>query len=1257
MPIVTNSHPARKRDIQGEMLSSMGQNQSFSILDAWQGFKDENILWMGGSKLVDLALNRNQFPPEEGYNVWQDPRLAEFGNDLSFFSNSQSRAETDFIATKIRNSQAADYNSPWYWLGRTAGFVTDPTSLMLFAKATRGAVSSAKVFGTLTTAEEIAKQNLDPARPDEFVPWTIGLGYGVPAIMNGFRTGKMPQSVKNNVKKMDEIFFQPKNLSKAGFEEGKLIDPNKVVPPSSGGAAANPLAPKQLSYNQSKEAEQIFKTYLKKFGEDGPWTPIFRTLQSSSLRAREMITELLDIPLLQNKNMKQGDFKATAPGGSIETNRRILEKDVIVAQKEIENLYLKYLHRLGINAPRTKVGMNFINRLTPGKYSLREFAKEISKARINHGKHDIPEIAEAARVTQDLVYEPFLKMMNAAGVRLEPIEREMFFWESILHSMKRKNQTMREFTSELYGTSTWNIKQIENRLIKLKERLEAVKQNSGVKNYVNRIYIRPVIEKNKELFKEILRNSFIRNKQHGMLTRLNQIVEDLANDFPFVRYERAMTDADRFAFNNPRYARATRAREVWLDDIAQLELMGKNTQGIEFIVTDMFYLMKSYYRQVAPDILLAQKYGDANGLGWRTTAGQAGYADGLKQIEFEYAKRIEAVSRKREAPIISKETKIAAKDVDPSDVYWMKNWEGNPQTGKAYKVVAYRGITKTPFKGPIDLSGKRGRYWAHSVEQASAYSDNVIKAELNLINPLVIKSDKDFLNLVKKATGDTAVEGVDDAAKADLIVLRNLRRSNEKIPEFLKKEGHDALIIDLKAGSKVSQIDQNQIVVFEGFAKKPSNTLASKLKAERNKVLMDIQDAIELIRGTYGVPKDPTRWWSRGMRMSKHWNALSMLTGFFSALPDPVRIIMTNGIKRTFNKEIEMYAQGLKGRIFHLGKKEGNATAEALDMTTGHRAMLFSDIGDMFALGSKIETNIGRASMFNFMYVNMMSRWTEYWKSVGSTIIGGRILEDSIAWSKNAKGLKDKWKSALANSGIDEAMAARIAKQFEKHGEKLKYNLIANTDAWDDLVAVKHYRAALNKEINRTIVTPGLGDTPLWMSTELGSTIAQFKKFVMAATQRMLMRGMQERDMDFMFGALMLMGSGMMIDGLYTEFRFGKDWGKKSLTDKLLSAFDRSGLGGIYVDVNRAIESLSDNRIGIRPMLGEQKPYSNSIKSKLGNILGPSAGQIANIFDIMYDVGSGGYNHYTARKVRRLIPFQNLFYLDWLFDDIEQGLR
>ena len=146
-------------------------------------------------------------------------------------------------------------------------------------------------------------------------------------------------------------------------------------------------------------------------------------------------------------------------------------------------------------------------------------------------------------------------------------------------------------------------------------------------------------------------------------------------------------------------------------------------------------------------------------------------------------------------------------------------------------------------------------------------------------------------------------------------------------------------------------------------------------------------------------------------------------------------------------------------------------------------------------------------------------------------------------------------------------------------------------------------------------------------------------------------------DEDFMAGIILLMGSGMMIDALYTYTRFQKDWSKKPIAEKILAAFDRSGLGGIYVDINRAIESLSDNRIGIRPFVGANRPYSNSMKSKVGNVFGPTGGQIANIFDIFYNVGSGNYNHWTARNVRRLIPLQNIFYLDFLFDDIEKGLR
>ena len=68
-----------------------------------------------------------------------------------------------------------------------------------------------------------------------------------------------------------------------------------------------------------------------------------------------------------------------------------------------------------------------------------------------------------------------------------------------------------------------------------------------------------------------------------------------------------------------------------------------------------------------------------------------------------------------------------------------------------------------------------------------------------------------------------------------------------------------------------------------------------------------------------------------------------------------------------------------------------------------------------------------------------------------------------------------------------------------------------------------------------------------------------------------------------------------------------------------------------------------------------QKVLSDE-KIKVGLIV-PSASQIYNVFDIMYDVGGNKYNHYTARNVRRLIPFQNVWFLDSAFDKVEKGLR
>ncbi len=1043
----------------------------FNISDFGTGFMDENLPAIG----IEYLMNNQDFPADENYNPKEDPQIQPYEDFYDHFMFSKSVAQTSAIIDKLNKNAEANYSSPWYHLGRVTGAFADPSSLLLFTKVGQ----SAKIFGTAFAAEEIAKQQLDPIRDDSYVPWVVAGGYGIPYILNKMARGSVGAATQQKVIEADKAYHTaPKQITQQIYEDGKFINPTERTTVGSVGAAANEskIQPRPID---EFTGERFVKSNLGKFGEDGPWTNVFRTTKASSKTARTMIADILDTPLLKLKNTKKYGFQST--DASIETKLRMREVGSIEAMKEIKEQYLLYINRVQGKSPKTELGINLHNRFND-KMSLQEFATEVTKTRLNKMQHDVPEIAAAARITDIKVYKPIGKEVQDLGIRKLPIERELAFWKGTLETMVKKGEGTKSFKSKVDGTtSQYTRTEIQNKITKLEERLK--RTDKLVEDYINIIYNKTNIDRNKGLFKDIVREDLIKQGKYINEKKLNVLVDDLASHFPFQRFEKTKYTDDindliyeRYAFNRPRYARATRSRELNLLPETQIKLIDEG-----FIVSDIFSLMKTYYRQVTPDILFTLKYGDPNGLGYK-------YIDEANSMTFP----------------------------------------GLMQVANEYNLKAVRAKNKE--------------------------------------------------------------------AKAKII-------------------------------------------------------------KERNQVLEDLEAGVELVRGTYGLPADPHAWTSRAMRTMKHYNALTMLTGFFAATADVARIAMTSGIQRGFKTQFEMWSDMLSSKktgIFKAGKKEAQSFAEAVDMVTGQRAMLFSDIGDMFGMTSKIEGMMGKTANFNFMYVNLMSRWTEFMKSAASVTIGSRILEDSVKWGKGT--LADKNKTKLAASGIDEAMAKKIASEFDKHGTKLKYNFMANTAEWTDDAAKQSFGAALNKDINITIVTPGKGDTPLFMNYELASTIVQFKKFAMAATQRMLLRGMQEKDMDFLFGSLLLMGTGMLVDAVYTELRFGKDYSKKSFTDKLLSAFDRSGLGGIYVDVNRSIEALTDNRIGIRPLLGEGKPYGSSMKSKVG-LIGPSASQIYNIFDIMYDVGGNKYNHYTARNVRRLIPFQNVWYLDWLFDDIEKGLR
>lgn len=1090
---------AQKKALDQQKVYSPSITQAAT--DLWDGFKEENLLYMA----YDEIVNGQKYEGDANYSYVNDPQLEGYEQIKDQFMFSRNAQETTDILAQLKHNASIEKESPYYFLGRITGAIADPSSYLLFSKAAR----SAKVFGTAATTEEIIKQNLDPLRDDSFVP-IVGLAsFVIPAVINKFTTPVPEHVIQKSVKLADD-WIPPVNKNSKKmvvkeldgstkiYEDGVLVNPNKIdTAPSGVGATVNTDTKNLSTAGKRLEGEAFVKSYFSKFGEEGPWTPVFRVMKSATTNGRKMMSDILDTPLLKLKNTKDWGFQST--GASLEVQLKMEEVAVIESMKDIKTAYMKYLESIGQTKPKTEIGVNWRNTLNSEAYSMSQFSQEIVRARIT-GKHPNQFVEEAARITQEKVYGPLMEQIKKYKLREAPVEQELAAMESVLKMLRDTKQVSKVVKSQIDGkTATWTVELLEAQIKKLTERLANIKNTpDGVKNYINIIYNKTAIDNNPALFKKIIKDFLVRKNITMNEAKLNKLVEDLSGHFPFTRFEKRSWDKmlvkldavknggikelneiianERFLFNRPRYARASKARNLNLDAEAQLALLDAGMIG-----NDIFALQKAYYRQIVPDILLTKKYGDTSGMGYKYVSEAESMTEpGLLQVAAEY---------------------------------------------------------------------------------------------------------------------------------------------NMKI----------------------------------GFTQNKAKRLA--LVKEKNQVLGDLEAAVELLRGTYGLPSNPHHWTSVAMRTMKHYNALTMLTGFAAAIPDAARVVMTSGIKRGFQTQFEMLADSISGgSIFKLGKKEAQSWGEAVDLITNQRAMLFADMpSDMFGFVNKMESAMGKTSQFNFMYINLMSRWTEMAKSMASVTIGSRIIEDSIKWGKG--GLSDKWKTALASSGIDEQMAKRIAVQFETHGTKLKHNFIAGTSEWTDDAAKKAFGAALNKDINITIVTPGKGDTALWMSTELGSTIAQFKKFAAAASQRILLRGMQERDADFLFGSMLLLGSGMMIDGLYHKYRFNRDYGKLSLSEKLINAFDRSGLAGIYSDVNKAIETLTDNRFGISPLLGAGKPYGSSTRWKMGTILGPSGGQIYNIFDIMYDVAGGKYNHHTAKNVRRLIPWQNVWYLDWLFDDIQKGLK
>ncbi len=434
------------------------------------------------------------------------------------------------------------------------------------------------------------------------------------------------------------------------------------------------------------------------------------------------------------------------------------------------------------------------------------------------------------------------------------------------------------------------------------------------------------------------------------------------------------------------------------------------------------------------------------------------------------------------------------------------------------------------------------------------------------------------------------------------------------------------------------------------FDKAKTEKERQKLSDKMDKDISDIRGLRDRLRNVYALPDDPLAFLPRAARMVKSQNYLSKLGGMtLTAIPDMGHMIMAHGFGRVFGDGLKNLVADTKA--FNVLAEEVKLAGTALDVVLDTRAMSLADIELQYPASTRFERGMD-AMTDNFGLASLQGPWNAGLKQLSGIVTYQRMYEAVMSSARGTvrKGELEK----LAQQGIDQRHIGRLKKMFDAHGETGEKGLfLPNTERWEDAEIRDLWRGALAKEVDRIIVTPGQ-IKPLWMSTQLGGVIGQFKSFVIAAAQKVMIAGLQQRDANFYMGLTSMVALGMM--SYYLKAKISGYEVSDEPAVWVNEGIDRSGFTGWFFEANNMLEKMTRGNVGLS-YFTEQQMSRYASRNAVGAFLGPSFGMAEDVRQVLGSAFADDWRESDSRALRRMIPYQNLFYLRWLFDSVEEGVN
>lgn len=415
------------------------------------------------------------------------------------------------------------------------------------------------------------------------------------------------------------------------------------------------------------------------------------------------------------------------------------------------------------------------------------------------------------------------------------------------------------------------------------------------------------------------------------------------------------------------------------------------------------------------------------------------------------------------------------------------------------------------------------------------------------------------------------------------------------------------------------------------------NALAALAKRERSDI-SDVEGLRDLVRGNYGVTNADGAW-NRISRAANQINYIRLMGGVLVAsIGDLYRPAMVHGLMPFMREGIGPLLTNAGRAARGMSVRDAQQFGLVVERYTQGRMATFAEIGDPYRSGTAVERLLENGTRIGSRW-NGILMWTDAMKSIASVMTANRII-------RGIKGQGDT--RFLSYLGIDDRMRARIGEQLTQHADELDGVSIANVERWTDGEAARVYGAALRKDVNSVIVTKSVGDVPLFANTPTGRVILQFKSFMLASHQKVLLRGLQESPTRFVSGVIGMTTLGMMA-------AYARSWrGGEERFEKFKAAAENPGyligegldLSGIFsvpmeaMNLGEKIAGYHLSKDSLKKLFPDSSQQGSSVRyasrGVAGSLVGPTGGLIDLAAEVSQRAARAAQGEPTENEVRRL---------------------